>query len=225
MKVKFKSLIFFLILLTGIFTASAQEKILSENEFKEISARAEQNLKGKTYRLTRTEEVFSDRSANAESVNIKINEYVQPDKWREVVEISSTSKKSRIERIWDGKNLYERENDGEWKKFSGGGGIGGSIKSGRITTIYKFIEKSVLNNQPVNIYEVEQNRKATKLTQTGIYEVHYVERTKYWISEDGYFLKKVSENEIVGSKSLIRETWIYDYNPNIKIEAPIIKEK
>lgn len=225
MKVKFKSLIFFLILLTGIFTVSAQEKILSENEFKEIVARAEQNLKGKTYRLTRTEEIFSDRSANAESVNIEINEYVQPDKWREVVETKSTNKNSRIERIWDGKNLYERENDGEWKKFSGGGGISGSIKSGKITTIYKFIEKSVLNNQPVNVYEVEQNRKAAKLSQNGMYEVHYIERTKYWISEDGYFLKKLSENEIAGSKSLIRETWIYEYDPNIKIEAPKNKEK
>lgn len=224
MRNKPNSLLFFAIILIGILSVTAQEKIIAENEFKEILGKAEKNLEGKTYRLTKTEETFSDRSANAESVNIRINEYVQPGKWREVVETKSANKVTKTERLWDGKNLYERENDGEWRKFSGGGGIGGSIKSGRITTTYKFIEKSVLNNQPVNVYEVKQNREATKLTQTGMYVVHYVERTKYWIAETGYFLKKLTENEVIGSKSLVKENWIYDYDPNIKIEAPIIKE-
>lgn len=214
-------LIVLTIFLIFAFSASGQERVITETEFKEILTKGEQNLKDKIYRLTKTREIFPDRNLSSESINIEINEYVPPNKWREVVELKSPSKNTKTERLWDGKNLYERENDGEWKKYSGGGSIGGSIKSGRITTIYKFVEKATLNNQNVNVYEVETNRKATKFTQTSMFEVHYIERTKYWISEDGFFLKKLSESEIAGSKSLVREIWIYEYDPTIKIEAPI----
>jgi len=197
------------------------ENIIKEKDFQEILGKATEKLKGKTYRLTKTEENFSDRDANPESVKVNILEIIPPNKRREVEEFKSLTKNSRTERIWDGKNLYEKENDGEWKKYDGGGGGGGNFTSGRITTTYKFIGKSTLNNQIVNVYEAEMNRIANKLTRTSQYQVQYVEKTKYWISEDGYFLKSVKESEIAGSKSLTCEVAVYEYDQNIKIEAPI----
>jgi hypothetical protein len=197
------------------------EKVIKEKEFKEIQAKATERLRDKIYRLTKTEERFSERGAKPQSVKINILETVPPNKRRELEEIKSPTENSKTERIWDGKNLYKRENDGEWEKYSGGGGGSGDFASGKITTTYKFIEKTTLNNQIVNVYEVETNRIANKFSPTSRYEVHYVEKTRYWINEDGYFLNITKESEIAGSKSLKREIEIYEYDPNIKIEAPV----
>ncbi len=222
----------YLILLIITFTfflgscVSAQEKIIvekdmEEKDFNEIQTIAAEKLQNKIYRLTKTKEDSSDRDANPQSFSVSILEIVPPNKRREIEEFKSATKNTRTERIWDGKHFYEKENDGDWKKYDGWGGGSGSGSSGKITTTYKFIEKTTLNNQKVNVYEVEMNRIANKFTQTSRFEVHYVEKTRYWISEDGYSLKTVKECEIIGSKSLTRETSIYEYDNNIKIESPI----
>jgi len=225
MKVKFSYTIFFAIILTVFLNVSAQERVIEEKEFMGIHAGATENLKGKTYRLIKTEELFSDRRASSQRVNINILEIVQPNKRREVEEIKSQEKNAKTERIWDGKSLFIRENDGDWRKYYGGNSSSGNYVSGRITTIYKFIEKTNLNGQTASIYEVEMNRKANKFTQNSQLEVHYIEKTRFWINEDGNFLKTIKESEIAGSNSLTRETSIYEYNPNIKIETPIIKSE
>ena len=201
---------------------TATVNVVEESKFKELLAKATDNLKGKTYRLTKTKEDFTDRNANPESVGVNILEIVQPNKKREVEKLKSPTKNTRLERIWDGKNLYEKENDGEWKKYDGGGSGGGSFTSGRTTTVYKFVGKEMLNNKNADVYESESRRIADKFTQTSEYRIEYVVKTKYWISsEDALFLKIIKESEVVGSKSLTLEVEIYEYDANIKIEAPI----
>ncbi len=200
----------------------SNENVIEEGEFKELLAKTSENLKGRNYRLTETTDYFPDRSANVESVTTKILEIVMPDKKREVEEIKSPTKNSRSETIWDGKNLYEKQNDGEWKTYSGSGsGSGGDFTSGRITTTYKFNGRETLNDRPAFVYESESRRVANKMTRTSQYRVEYVTKTKYWISENSLLLKSVKESEIVGSNALSRETAIYEYDSNIKIEAPI----
>ena len=199
----------------------SDENIIEEGKFKEIIAGATENLKGKTYRLTKRKENFSDRDASSESVETNTLEIVPPDKKREIEEVKSATKNTRLERIWDGKNLYVKQNDGEWKKYSGGNSGGGNFTSGRMTTTYKFVGKETLDNKAADVYESESHRIANKMTQTSRYQVEYITKTKYWISEDGLLLKTIKESEIVGSKALSRETAIYEYDSNIKIEAPI----
>ncbi len=197
------------------------ENIIEESKFKEILAKATENLKDKTYRLTKTEESFSDRNTTAISLTTNILERIPPDKERKIEEVKSPTKNTRSERIWDGKNLYTKENDGDWKKYSGGSSSSGDFTSGRTTITYKFIGKESLNGKTADVYESESHRIANKLTQTSQYRVEYVIKTKYWFSEDGLFLKSVKESEIVGSQSLVREVSIYEYDSKIKIEAPI----
>lgn len=200
---------------------TSNENVIEESKFKELLAKTTENLKDKTYRLTETTEYFPDRDANVESVATKILEIVVPNKRREVEETKSPTKNSRLERIWDGKNLYEKQDDGEWKKYSGGGGTNANITSGRTTTTYKLLGKEVLDNKTVDVYESESHRIANKVNQTSQYRVEYITKTKYWITEDGLLLKSIKNSEIVGSKALSRETAIYEYDSNIKIEAPI----
>jgi len=226
MSKKLNFTIFFVTVLTAFLSCSAQQKEISAKEFEEIQSKATEKLTDKTYRLTKTEEYFPDRNGGAspERVNTRITEIVQPDKKREVEELKSSKENTRTERIWDGKNLYVKENNRDWKKYNGGGNSGGGdFTSGKITTTYKFIEKSTVNNQAAYVYEVETHRKATKYSQTDRFEVEYIEKTKYWIGENGLYLKSIKENEIVGSKSLRRDTWVYEYDTNIKIETPIIE--
>ncbi len=200
---------------------TSDENIIEESKFNELLAKTTENLKGKTYRLTETIDYFPDRDANVERVTTKILEIAVPDKRREVEEIKSPTENSRVERIWDGKNLYKKQDDGEWEKYLGGSSVGGSITSGRTTTTYKFVGKETLNNKPANIYESESHRVANKMTRTSQYRVEYITKTKYWISEEGLLLKTIKESEVVGSKALSRETAIYEYDSNVKIEAPI----
>ena len=199
----------------------SDENIIEEGKFKELLAKTAANLKGRTYRLTEMIEYFPDRDANVEGVTTKILEIVMPDKRREVEEIKSPMKNSRLERIWDGKNLYVKQNDGEWKKYSGGSSGSGDFTSGRTTITYKFVGKETVNGRTADLYESESLRVANKMTQTSQYRVEYVTKTKYWISEDGLLLKTIKASEVVGSKALSRETAIYEYDSNIKIEAPI----
>ena len=126
--------------------------------------------------------------------------------------------------IYDGKNLYIRENDGKWMKSGGAAHASGDISSGRITTSYRFVEKTVFNGQNANVYEVQKNRTAVKFTRSSEYEVQYIDKTKYWIKENGDYLRIVTESEIVGSKSLLREVSVYEYGADIKIKTPKIIE-
>ncbi len=98
----------------------SDENAVEESKFEEILANATENLKGKIYRLTKTEEDFSDRAANAERVETNILEIVLPDKRREVQEIKSATENTRLETIWDGKSFYEKRNNGEMGRNSAG---------------------------------------------------------------------------------------------------------
>jgi hypothetical protein len=201
---------------------TAGGSVIEENKFTVILAKATENLKGRTYRLTKTEETFADRDAEPEATSKNILEVVPPNKGREVSELKSAEKNAKTERIWDGKNLYERKNDGEWRKYSGGGnGGGGDFVSGRITTTFKFVGQELLNGRKTNVYERESHRIANKFTRTSQIQVEYIEKTRYWINEDGSYLKSVKESEIANSKSLVRETAVYEYDNSITIEAPI----
>lgn len=197
------------------------ERSISESDFKEVLSKADSLLNGKIYRMTKTEETFTDRETNPQRVETNILETVPPNKRREVEVIKSATENSRTERIWDGKNFYKKENDGKWQKFSGGGGLAGSFVSGRISNTFKFVGEESLNGKMSDVYETEMRRVANKATQTSAYQVEYVTKTKYWFSENGQFLKIIRNSEVVGSKSLVRETTVYEYDKNIKIEAPI----
>lgn len=219
-----KSILCFWIILMTFSFAYSQEKTIDESEFTEIIKKTEKNLEGKTYRLTKTKESFIDKELKPEFVEVSLKETVPPNKWRTVEEYKSATKNTKTERIWDGQNLYERKDDGAWAKYLGGGGVNWSSASGRITKTFKFIEKTVFNNQNVNVYVMEMNRFANKFTQTSMYQVHYIEKTKFWIGEDGTILKKVIESEIEGSKQLVRDTWIYEYDSTITIDSPITSD-
>lgn len=197
------------------------ENAIEEGKFREIISKATAGLEKKTYRLTKTEEDFSDRKAAAEVVETNILEIVQPNKRREVKEIKSPTENTRLETIYDGKMFYEKKDNGEWTTYTGRSSGSSDFTSGRTTTTNRFAGKETINNQTADVYEAESHRIANKMTRTSRYRVEYIVKTKYWISKDGLFLKTLRESEIAGNDGLRRETEIYEYDPKIKIKAPI----
>lgn len=219
--------------------ASAQEKVssssnkkaldgdvITEKEFDEILAKSTGKSVKKTFRLTETMEYFPKRDANAESTRIRILEGTER-KIREVVEIRLPKENNRIEKIWDGKDFYQKRNDGEWKKSIADSKINIDMSSIDLipapeTTIYRFLGKEDYNNQTVSVYEKETRQTVNQMmTQTAQFRVKYLTKTKYWFSADGLLLKKTKEVEASNTKAFKREQTIYEYGLNIEIETPI----
>jgi hypothetical protein len=81
---------------------------------------------------------------------------------------------------------------------------------------YKSLGDEVLDGVPTGVYEMH-SKFDTK--QPGLPTIEMV--TKYWVAKsDGLFRKEESNGSEAGMK--IKTTKIYEYDPSIKIEAPIL---
>jgi hypothetical protein len=80
---------------------------------------------------------------------------------------------------------------------------------------YKSLGDELLDGVPTAVYEM---RSKFDTKQAGLPTVEMV--TKYWIAKsDGLFRKQESTGEEAGMK--VKTTETYEYDPSIKIEAPI----
>ncbi len=216
MRISFAIIVLFL----AALNLAAQTEI-TEKQFNEVNAKGAELLSSSSYRSTRKLEYFEDRSKPGRASETSLKEVLIPDQWR-TVEEKFYDKPTREERIWDGKFLYVKVNDGEWKRYNGGGSGGVDIETGqRITKSYKYLGKAALDNKQADLYENTIDRIARKMTVSDTFTVHYIRRTRYWFAIDGKLLKKLVENEIEGRNELSREITTVDYDANIKIEAPI----
>ncbi len=219
MKVKIIS--FLLILISSVGIAKAQKNDISEAEYLQVEAKAAELLNASNYRLIRDLEYFEDRSKPSRLAESDAREVLQPNKRRTVEIRDYNGKVSKEERIWDGKALYARTDDGEWKQFSGGSGMGGRIESGQTTKKFRFLRKVDLDGVQANLYELESLRIANKFSANDMIVVRFNKKVRSWYSEDGKLLQKIIEDSIEGREELSRDTTKIQYDPNIKIEAPI----
>jgi len=83
---------------------------------------------------------------------------------------------------------------------------------------YKVFEEIDLNGKTVNLYE-----RVEKLNICGAEgdDRKEIWTKRYWITDDALLLRTEFDNENIKTKSITRSTTVYEYNPNIKIEAPV----
>jgi len=218
-----KLVMVFLVLVVLLLSAlglAAQTKEITEKQFNEINAKGMELLNSSSHRSTRKLEYFGDRSKPGRTSETSLREVLIPDKWR-TVEETFYDKHTREESIWDGKFLYMKVNDGEWKRYNGGGSGGVDFEAGEMTKSYKYLGKADLDGKRADMYEFKMDRIARKMTMTDMFTVHYIRKISYWFSADGKLLKKIKEDDVQGRNELSRETTTIDYDANIKIEAPI----
>lgn len=172
---------------------SGQKNEISESEFLAKESSASDSITRSNRRLTRTLEYFEDKAGPGRLSESYIEEILPPNKWHKIEEKEYAGKKTREERLWDGSALYERLNDGAWKRYSGGGSAETSVESGKTKKIYRYLGRSELNGKQVEEYQVQSIRVANKFTATGPYVDKYVRDSRYWFDTDGRLLKKVEE--------------------------------
>ena len=196
---------------------------IPESQYLAEEAKAKELIAKANYRSVWTLDYFEDRSKNSKLSEKKLREVLLPNKWR-TVEETFYEKPTRDERIWDGKFLYSKTNDGPWEKWGrgNGSGSGGGVESGQIKNQFRFLPSIDYEGGKADFYELVSVRTANKFSQTSYVVVKYIRTTRTWYSTDGKLLKKIEETMIEGREEMSRETSTYKYDPlDLTIEAPI----
>lgn len=204
--------------------AAGQVKTLKndipESQYLAAEAKAKELLKTANFRSVWALEYLEDRSKNAKLSKKKLREVLLPNTWR-TVEETFYEKPTRVERIWDGKALYEKRNDEPWQKFSGGSGSDSRIESGQIKNQFRFVPSVNYEGGKADLYEKVSVRTSNKFSQTNYVVVKYIRTTRILYSTDGKLLKKIEETMIEGREEMSRETTTYEWDPvDLRITAP-----
>lgn len=205
----------------------AQNKTITKEELETKKSNAAKKLEKIRY-----QSVTSQKNESAELTSIY--KFVPPDREHFLITIKyaeSLSEKLEPfqinvnkyeEWIYIGDKVYFRNAaNKKWEKITTDGGIGsgigigiGTVLNNPIETIeYKLTPNQLVNGAVCELYEVIQTIRFSWTSETLVYNY------KYWINKNGLFAK----TQNISSDS--EKTVDYEYNSNIKIEAPLIKKR
>jgi len=192
---------------------SAQQKSDDSKEFDVIYRKSFELRREKPNRIKTTSETFDNDGVTLKEKYVSVNEAIPPDRsyYSSTSEVNSVTKKSESIKI--GEKRFVRRDGGEWK-IDDSKGIYGVGAEGRKSV--KLIEKTTFNNQTVNVYEVKGNDSSSLDGDSDF-------TAKYWFNEAGLLLKEESEN--IFADKIVRRVSIYEFDANIKIEAPNLSKE
>jgi hypothetical protein len=230
-KVKSVSLLLFFICLFCL-NSLAQRKEITKEEFNRARLAAYGILYKNSNRENYEQSMFSGDETMPHTIVKTVTEYVPPDRRRsfgEATHFDFPRTNPIIESIRIGKTEYRKQKDGSWAIHETAppqktNAVARKPKEEK----YFLTENFMLDGKSVNLYESFQEfTDEKKNSSTGeIYQERTQARGKYWISKDGVVIKTESESLIEGEgKRIYRNVRTYEFDPNIKIEAPKIKEK
>lgn len=209
MKRNFKILALFVICLCAIQGIFGQRSADSK-ELRELQTKAQELRRIKSYRITTTTEVFDETGTTLKYKYQSVSESIPPDRYRYEMTYISDGLTKKSEVITIGEKRYVRKDDEAWKLDESepeyGVGVGNSSN-------VKLVEETTFNGQRVKIYQ------ETTRSYSDAYERSSI--IKYWFNTDGELLKTEDESKDEKTKNISRSVAIYQYDPNIKIEAPI----
>lgn len=178
-------------------------------QFSDLRSKSWKIRQDQSYRET-SEIVYEDKSKNLVK-QVSIFEFVPPDRRRYSTSMEHEGKTTSYESITIGEQIYFRENKGKWttKKVESRTGTG----AGSSNT--QFIEKTTIDGRSVIVFEDKWTSYFDEKSSSGT--------TRYWFAEEGYLLKSVEKKAAQGDEPATTETNVYEYDPKIKIETPIVK--
>jgi hypothetical protein len=174
----------------------------------------------------RTQPAYRVRSTSVASVGgghatTSVREFVAPDRTRNIEdgrEVIIIGKIMYIKKGGEWQNLGTQMSDMAEKMKQRVQDLSPAEKAGAtkgLTADYKSLGDETLDGIPTTVYEMH-GAFDTKVQGVG----SIVMVTKYWIAKsDGLFRKEESQGDEAGMK--VKTTRTYEYEPNIKIEAPI----
>jgi hypothetical protein len=197
---------------------TAQSALLASGDPQAVVANAMQ--------LLRTQQAYRVRSTSVASVGggqttTSIREFVAPDRTHNIEhgqEVIIIGKIMYVKKGGEWQNLGTQMSDMAEKMKQGVQQLSPAEKAEAtkgLTADYKSLGDEMLDGIPTAVYEM---RGAFDTKVQGVGSIAMV--TKYWIAKsDGLFRKEESDGEEAGIK--VKTTMIYEYDPTIRIEAPI----
>lgn len=204
----------------SVLNVLAQEKTITEQEFFDLGNKADQILENSTYRKKITSKSFINKN-DSEPDSVEITTYEKnSDGYRKIVEIKSAGTNARTEEIKIGDQKFIRKNNEKWRKALPEDRAIGVIMRGETegekSFEYKYLGEVEINKQKADLYEmkgfVKYNSADSERTN------HILDR--FWFDKQGRKLKVERLREING-KITPFVIFEYEYDPNMKIEAPI----
>lgn len=191
----------------------SQTKQISANEFLTINSNGHSLLSERSWRVITKTDTMNGGSI-IKSIT-KTHEQLLPDKTRFLVVEKEGDKETRNEFVSIGSMEYRRENDGPWtSKDARGTGIGSGSGSG-IISCAQYTEDadfiSGISARKLRQYLIEK-------TPEGLSFDDY----RAWFDQNGLFVRSERTKGLLEPR--LEKTYsiaTYEYNPNIKIDAPI----
>ena len=201
----------------GTPTAAAPATSLTGGDPQSVVANARQLLKGqKAYRVRST----SVTSMGGQS-RTGLREFVAPDRMHSVEdgrEIIVIGKTMYVKRGDEWRNMGTQVSDMAEKMKEGVQNMSAEERAQAtkgLTADYKSLGDETLDGTPTAVYEMHSQMDTHV---EGVGSITTV--TKFWIGKaDGLIRKEESDGTEAGMK--VKTTRIYEYDPEIKIEAPI----
>lgn len=226
------------LILFGTFAVIAQERIITEAEFKAASVESFRKL-ADSHR--RTEVTINGLNGLNRITSKLVVEQDANRSSRMTSEFDSPTIKRNRERIRINGVYYRRENGGEWQIENApfqNKEIERNVKlklsdnyiEKEKTVVYKYLGTEEIEGKKVDGYLVTESKTIVK-ADTG-QELNSVQTNKYLFGKDAFFRREESERKLVvksvhagflptitNSQTLHTRDWQND--PDIKIEAPV----
>ena len=195
----------------------AQRKLISSREyFDGVTNRGVQWYE-ESRRVETLEEAVENGTVKKSLTTV--SEVLLPDRSRYYLRTAETVKVSEFDQITIDHMRYTRNDGGAWDKIDlrgqSGSGSGTGSGSGSSMACTQFsVEAVFLNGMPLHLYEsllIDGSGSQMKFTET-----------RKWVSDEGLpHRTEVIKAGVLPRAERWREVRTYEYDPSIKIEAPI----
>ena len=225
-----KKILCLTIVLLSAISLFAQETGIEKAEFDAALKNRFRKFAGQSYRLTTLREDLPTETNKNITSSKSVSEFARFGGNRLLYEFDSRSLKTRMETITINGKTYIRQNDGEWtEKSVSGENEKPSAPERKFVTVeeqtqYKSLGAQILDKLNTFVYaKIEKKKLVNEADKKELFSTIV---TKYWLDADGGIVKEetLTENQFKPSDSLFRSrrTAVWEFDPNIKIEAPVI---
>ena len=215
-----------LICLAGSSTYG-QRKEISKEMFHDSYKKAGENLGKLSYRVISEVFVYGVDETQIRRSSKGTTENFSPTIWRSISELKENeiNRITYFEKIRIGEVEYNKNKNGVWtKKTVVPPQPSPLIRNNSHTAKYFLTENVRLENEVVDLYEMESqyNNQSTEPRTGRTAQSVGCLKQKSWINKKGLTLRTELIDEDEESRKIkSRRILVYQYDPNIKIEAPI----
>jgi hypothetical protein len=211
------------LLFAGSSVAVGQERVISEVDFMVYINRAFVELRNTPYRAKSTVEMRRVSETTWHPWVVDEYEYIRPDRMRWLTTYTHLGElEPSRERIHIAGKRFSRYRGQKWQVEEEGKkapALKADSTAAKPMVEYKHLGSAILFNQHATIVQKTVTRKDIIDGKEGLVTNTEYWNTQYWFDAAGRFLQQeFLTHQSTGS---LRQIIIYEYDPNIKVEAPI----